>query len=113
MLAEIRHNKICMMGILVSAFAMGLCLVSGPTWAGDAIANACLSAEAASGALCDCLQQVADQTLDSSDQRKAAKLFTNPEKAEDLRQADSGSAEEFWNRYSNFAATAETTCPAS
>lgn len=93
------------------ALTLGLLLCTGPAWAGGAIANACQSAEGVAGGLCDCLQEVADQTLDGGDQRRAAKLFRDPDKAEELRMADSGSAEEFWQRYTNFAATAEAVCP--
>ncbi|MCX8508810.1 MAG: hypothetical protein ORN49_08040 [Rhodobacteraceae bacterium] len=100
-------------GFRAGLLAFGFVAAAGnPLRAGDAIANACLSAESAPGGLCDCLQQVADQTLDSGDQRKAAKLFRDPDKAEEMRRADTESAEEFWNRYSNFAQTAEAMCPA-
>ncbi len=91
---------------------LGLLVCAGPASAGGAIANACQSAEGVPGGLCDCLQQVADQTLDGGDQRKAAKLFRDPDMAEEMRMADSGSAEEFWQRYTNFAATAEASCAA-
>lgn len=92
------------------ALTLGLAVCGAPALAGGSIAGACEASGAASKSLCDCLQHVADQTLDGGDQRKAAKLFRDPDKAEELRMADSGSAEEFWQRYTNFAATAEAYC---
>lgn len=94
------------------ALTLGLGVCGAPVLAGGSIAGACEASGAASKRLCDCLQHVADQTLDGGDQRKAAKLFRDPDKAEEMRMADSGSAEEFWQRYTNFAATAEASCAA-
>ncbi len=80
-------------------------------WAGP-IDRACLKADrsAANRALCTCIQQVADQTLSRSDQRRAAKFFADPDKAQETRVSDRNSDENFWGRYKNFATTAEAYC---
>jgi hypothetical protein len=82
-----------------------------------AIERACLSGnrQGASRALCSCIQEAADATLTLSEQRKAAKFFKDPQKAQDTRQSDNSSNENFWKLYKNFGLTAESYCapPAS
>ena len=82
-----------------------------PATAG-AIDKACLKGGRANGnrALCGCIQQVADMTLSRTDQRKAAAFFKDPHKAQDVRQSSRSSDEAFWQRYKNFAVTAEAYC---
>ena len=88
-------------GILFSATAAS----AGP------IDRACIKAgRTQSRALCGCIQQVADKTLSSADQRRAAAFFKDPHKAQEVRQSDRRSDESFWQRYKNFAATAEGLC---
>ncbi|MDX1782113.1 MAG: hypothetical protein R3256_12440 [Thalassovita sp.] len=60
--------------------------------------------------LCRCIQLVADQTLSRADQRRAAKFFRDPEKAQETRQSDNRSTERFWLRYKEFGATAAAAC---
>ncbi|MGB3147138.1 MAG: hypothetical protein WBA91_05195 [Paracoccaceae bacterium] len=84
--------------------------LSGPLLAGGPVEKACRSTGSGSAPLCSCIQKAADMTLNGSDQRRAAKFFTNPDKAQQARADDSASAEAFWQRYSNFAAFAEDTC---
>lgn len=76
------------------------------------IENACMRSDraAASRAICGCIQQVADMTLRGNDQRKAAKLFQDPEQAQRIRMSTSGSDNEFWARYKNFGETAQAYC---
>jgi hypothetical protein len=76
------------------------------------ISRACLAANrsAASPQLCGCVQGVANQTLGSSDQRRAADFFADPQEAQDTRQSDRNSDEAFWARYKNFTTTAEALC---
>lgn len=76
------------------------------------IERACLRADrpAASSALCGCIQRVASVTLTGSEQRKAAKFFTDPQRAQDTRQSDRASNETFWKRYRRFADSAEASC---
>lgn len=66
--------------------------------------------KAASRTLCSCIQKVADVTLKTSDQRKAAKFFADPHKAQETRQSDNYSTEAFWLRYKDFAASASRHC---
>ncbi|WP_319825750.1 hypothetical protein [Thalassovita sp.] len=60
--------------------------------------------------LCGCIQRVADQTLTRSDQKIAAKFFTEPQKAQDMRQSGSTHHEEFWRRYKEFGVSAAASC---
>ena len=78
----------------------------------DGIKRACMKSDrrAASRPLCGCIQRVADQTLTSSDQRRAAKFFKDPQLAQETRQSDRSSHEEFWKRYKNFGYTAGKVC---
>lgn len=100
----------------VFAAALGLCLAFSST--GEAIAGpierACLKADrkSASRSLCNCVQQVADLTLDSGDQRLAATFFKDPHRAQVIRQSDNRSHESFWKRYKEFGANAESYCRA-
>lgn len=76
------------------------------------IERACLQSDrdGASRAVCSCIQQVADQTLGGSDQRRAAKFFGNPEKANTVWQSQSRSDDAFWERYKAFGSQAESYC---
>jgi len=80
----------------------------------NAIENACLSSdrEAANYALCGCIQDAANRTLTTRDQRLAATFFQNPERAQEIRQSNSQTDESFWERYRNFGTVAETFCDA-
>ena len=97
--------------IRIAAIAAVMGLVASPLFA-NKIENACLKSDRASGqrALCGCIQDAANLTLTSSDQRLAATFFANPSKAQEIRQSDRRSHEDFWRRYKNFGATAETFC---
>ncbi|MDN5786708.1 hypothetical protein [Pseudorhodobacter sp.] len=87
-------------------FSMPLTAIAGP------IESACLKSEraGASRALCGCIQQVADMTLQGSDQRKAARFFKDPDQAQKVRMSKSDSDNEFWARYKNFGDTAQAYC---
>ena len=80
--------------------------VAGP------IDSACVRSDRAtrSGALCGCIQQVADQTLSRADQRRAARFFHDADEAQQVRMSKSDADNAFWARYKNFAATAEAYC---
>ncbi len=95
-------------------FGLSLGLVialGGPAVAGP-IESACLGSERSGGdrALCGCIQQVADMTLTGADQRLAARFFSDPDRAQEIRQSNRRSHEAFWQRYKNFGATAEVSC---
>ncbi len=78
------------------------------------IESACLRSnrDAASPALCGCIGNLADQLLTGFDQRRAAGFFSNPAKAQEVRQSDRASDVAFWLRYKGFGDTAETYCAA-
>ncbi|SOB94324.1 hypothetical protein [Rhodobacter maris] len=90
--------------------AATLTLAGSAAFAGP-IDGACLQAgRTADRALCGCIQQVADATLSRADQRRAAKFFTDPDMAQDVRMSDSRADEDFWLRYKSFAEAAEAYC---
>lgn len=76
------------------------------------IKQACLSSgrDAADRAICGCIQGLADQMLDGSDQRRAARFFRNPELAHDTMQSDTRRDDAFWQRWENFGSAAELYC---
>ena len=69
-----------------------------------------ISRQSASRSLCGCIQNVADVVLTYGDQRRAAKFFTNPQQAQDVRQSDRAADEAFWLRYKSFGDHAESYC---
>lgn len=97
----------------VWAFVAVLALAScgGRALNGD-VAKACIAGgrDAANRALCSCVQQVANQSLNGSDQRRAAGFFDDPDEAQDTRQSDRASDGAFWTRYRAFADRAESMC---
>jgi hypothetical protein len=99
---------------ILAGLALGICIFGGPTTPAQAgpIERACLAADrqAASRPLCDCIQQVADQTLTNADQRMAAKFFDDPHKAQEIRQSDNTRHEAFWLRYKEFGISAAALC---
>jgi len=76
------------------------------------ISEACLSADRAraNGALCSCVQLAANRTLSGNDQRRAARFFDDPDRAQETRTSDNPSTEAFWRRYREFVETAEASC---
>ncbi len=91
---------------LAAMLTLAACSSTGPVGA------ACLDSgrNAASAALCSCVQQVADRTLSRSDQAMAASFFEDPQAAQDVRQSDNPSLEAFWLRYRAFSSAAERSC---
>jgi hypothetical protein len=90
---------------------VALCAVPYAASAGT-IERACLGSDrsAANPQLCACIQQAADLTLTNRDQSRAAKFFRDPHQAQEVRQSDRASDEEFWRRYRSFGDTAEAFC---
>lgn len=76
------------------------------------IHRACLSGDrtAATPARCGCVQAVADQSLNVSDQKRGAKFFENPHLAQETRQSDRSSDERFWLAWKAFGQTASAAC---
>ena len=99
------------MRCILLAAALGAAGFSTPAIA-DPIERACLGSErpGASRALCGCIQDAANLTLSTKDQRLAASFFRDPQKAQEVRRSDTREDDAFWDRYRNFGATAETFC---
>lgn len=97
--------------LLAASAALALPLFATAAAAGP-IQSACLRSDrdAANRNLCNCIQQVADMTLASGDQRRAAKFFTDPDKANETWLSKRPGDDAFWERYKNFGATAEVYC---
>ena len=96
--------------ILAGFVALAGC--GGAAGVNGAMAKACIAGgrDAANRSLCSCVQQVANQSLNASDQRRAAGFFDDPDAAQDARQSDRVGDEAFWTRYRAFADRAESMC---
>lgn len=83
-----------------------------PAAAGGPIERACRQSgrQAATPAMCQCIQKVANINLNRSEQRKAAKFFKDPHMAQEVRQSDRRSDEALWLRYKAFGKQAAATC---
>jgi hypothetical protein len=94
---------------LISLFAV---TVSGGAASATQIERACLTSDrpGTSRVICGCIQDAANLTLSSKDQRLAASFFRNPEKSQDIRKSDTREHDAFWERYQNFGQTAEAFC---
>lgn len=98
--------------LVAMALAVPALSFSSTTAEAKRIEQACMRSDRnrASAPLCGCIQRVADQVLTRSDQRLAAKFFSDPQLAQDIRQSDRRKHEEFWLRYRNFGSTAQRVC---
>jgi hypothetical protein len=76
------------------------------------ISRACLMSDrkARSRQLCGCIQAVADMSLSGRDQSLAASFYSNPQKAQDIRQSDNPNNGRFWKKYREYSDTAEQIC---
>lgn len=97
-----------------ASLMMVACACAGMIFAGSVqagpIGSACMKGRNAGSTVCGCIDQIADRTLSRSDQRRAAGLFKDPDKAQQIRMSDRQADNDFWARYKNFAATAEAYC---
>jgi hypothetical protein len=66
--------------------------------------------DAANGQVCACIQKVADFTLNGADQRRAAKLMNDPERANATWISQTAADDAFWDRYKAFGEQAEAYC---
>jgi hypothetical protein len=100
---------------LALAAGAGMWLAAAPQAAhAGPIERACLgSARGPAPALCGCIQQVADATLTRRDQRAAARFFSDPGRAQEVRMSTRQSDNEFWSRYRQFGSVAEAQCARS
>lgn len=97
---------------LAAVAALCIPLFSSAAAAGGPIQSACLKSgrDAANRALCSCIQDVADQTLRGSDQRRAAKFFRDPDLAHEVWVSKRDADDAFWDRYKQFGELAEAYC---
>ncbi|MBK4216065.1 hypothetical protein JJJ17_09020 [Paracoccus caeni] len=95
--------------ILIAAAAI---VMTAPLAMAGPIDSACVRSDRARGnaPLCGCIQQVANQSLSRSDQRRAANFFRNPHEAQEVRMSKSNADNAFWTRYKAFAERAEAYC---
>ncbi len=95
------------------ALGLALALTAIPMTADTSrIKSACLQSDrlGATSSRCSCIQKVANKSLTRSDRRLASKFFSDPHKAQEIRQSDRRSHEEFWKRYRAFGDAAQATC---
>lgn len=87
-------------------------VMTAPLAMAGPIDSACVRSDRARGnsPLCGCIQQVANQTLSRSDQRRAAAFFKDPHHAQEVRMSKSNADNAFWDRYKRFASAAEAYC---
>lgn len=104
----------CLAGVLVlsSCGTRAPAPVARAPSAEGPIQAACLAAgrDAASRALCGCVQAAADQSLTVTDQTRAAGFFADPQLAQDTRASQTRAADAFWERYQGFVETARGLC---
>lgn len=95
----------------VLLLAAGLTLVAGMS-AANPIETACNRSgrDAANVRLCRCIQDVADMTLRPGDQRRAAKMFRDPDLAHKTWLSTSRADDAFWERYEAFSQQAAAFC---
>ena len=99
---------------IMTALALATLAVPLATSAVDAraIESACNRSDrsAATRGLCACVQQVANRHLNRSEQRQAARFFSDPDRAQGVRVSRSDRDRAFWQRYRAFANDAEAGC---
>lgn len=92
--------------------AVALLVILVPGARAEPLERACLSSDrnGANRALCGCIQDVADLTLTTREQKLASSFFSDPQRAQDIRQSDRRAHERFWERYKEFGAAAKKYC---
>ncbi len=96
---------------MICAIAGTMAFGSLPAEAGF-IGNACLKSNrpGSSRALCNCIDKVAKNNMTRQQQKKAAKFFGDPHKAQQVRQSSRKSDEQLWENYKAFSKQAVKTC---
>lgn len=97
----------------ILALAGSLTFVAGLAGAGPASNGSVTAGRGVERSLCACIQTAADMTLDSSDQKLAARLITGPGKAEEIRISERSRDKALWSRHQDFASAAGALCAAS
>ncbi|CUX83967.1 MAG: hypothetical protein HLUCCA05_06215 [Roseibaca calidilacus] len=96
----------------LSAAVMGVFLVGPQGALAGPIENACVRSDRsqATWALCRCIDSVAQSTLTRSEQRRAARFFSDPDEAQRVRMSKTVRDNAFWERYRAFGERAEQYC---
>ena len=94
------------MGLIALFMVVGAPLEANP------IERACNASDrsAATPSLCSCVGGVARATLSRSEQRRAARFFSDPDEAQEVRMSDNSRDEAFWDRYRDFGDAAAQQC---
>ena len=89
-------------------FAAPMSAFAGP----GSIDHACRQAKrpAATPKLCRCVQKVANKSLTRTERYKVSKWFSDPHKAQQIRQSDRRRDEELWLKYKKFGNLARKSC---
>ena len=97
--------------VLVLGAVAGVLALSGPA-AANPIERACMQSDrsAATRSLCRCIGDAADRTLSHGDMRTGSRFFRDPGEAQRVQLSDTTRNDAFWERWQNFAATAEAMC---
>lgn len=76
------------------------------------IERACLQSGRAAGnsALCSCIGSAAERTLSARQMRDGARFFSDPQRAQDVRQSNRRAHEDLWQAWRRFGETAEAMC---
>ena len=85
---------------------------SAALFATGPIYTACQNAgrKQASRQRCGCVQAVANRSLNADDQRRGAAFFSDPQKAQNVRQSSSNRDERFWTKWKAYSGQAERLC---
>ncbi|WP_037263539.1 hypothetical protein [Roseivivax halodurans] len=83
-----------------------------PSFANGPLKSACLRSDRAqrNPQLCGCIQAVADRSLSNSEQSLAVTFFSDPHRAQEIRQSDRPNHERMWTNYKAFVSRAERSC---
>jgi len=83
------------------ALITSLCVAASGMASASQIERACLTSDrpGVSRALCGCIQDAANITLSSKDQRLAASFFSDPQRSQVVRKSDTRQDDAFWERY--------------
>jgi hypothetical protein len=91
--------------------ALAIALVIPTAVSANPIQRACMASDRTpSRSLCSCIGQVADATLTRSQMREGARWFTDPQRAQEVRQSNRRRDEEMWDAWRTFSTMAEQRC---
>jgi hypothetical protein len=111
-IAKIAPHPEAPMKAVLSALALSLAVLAPAAAAAGPIETACNRSDrqAATRAMCRCIDDVAGRMLTRSEQRRAARFFRNPDEAQRVRASRDPGDSEFWRRYRAYGEAAEATC---